>query len=418
MSEPPPPVPALPLGYAYDDSSQRPGIITAIGVISIIVGSLSIVGSGLSGLYGFGMMMVAQVSQAMATASANAPAPAATGPATSPTMDAGVEPPVDPAMGLDADARGVIVNVVAGLSNLNADRQKQLDTLLAYRGARVFAFANQPVTVKGVQARITKYGTMPSPDASKPGADFFLTAWGTVEIYDDHAVFRSEGSEPFSISAGQPALGAPMTRRQAADVIVTKVQGMASINEKQADALRELIASPAQNIIQDYASPGSEVTMAEVLDDGSLWVGFTNGDVDIDAAGKVTNSSQYSAGGGGAGWTGPTLNISRTATTVVMLEAMASMGLAVYLLVIGILTLRQSLRARMLHWVYVWIKIPLAIACAWAWAAVVESMSSGAAAPVAWIGAIAALGAGAYPVALIFALNTRSVKDYYATGKV
>jgi hypothetical protein len=97
------------------------------------------------------------------------------------------------------------------------------------------------------------------------------------------------------------------------------------------------------------------------------------------------------------------------------------MGLAVYLLVCGILTLRQSARARRLHLVYAFIKIPLSITAGVASAWVMRDMMSGfagaAGAPplqvTLFTGFVPVLLGCAYPVALLIALNLRWVREYY-----
>jgi len=79
--------------------------------------------------------------------------------------------------------------------------------------------------------------------------------------------------------------------------------------------------------------------------------------------------------------------------------------LAAYLLIIGIMTLRNSRRALRLHWVFVWLKIPLAevsgIGAVWTFRVVFGSAQEPPPAFSVVMGTVMAL---IYPVGLIFAL--------------
>jgi len=106
---------------------------------------------------------------------------------------------------------------------------------------------------------------------------------------------------------------------------------------------------------------------------------------------------------------------------------LAGLGLAIYLLVIGILVLRQSPRGRRLHLFYAVLKIPVTILGAaatwWLTTQFMEAMMAnmGPAAPPAgmmstgigiqqvFLGVIGLI----YPIALPIALQSRAVKDYY-----
>src|SRR2546423_13825817 len=55
------PMPVEPLAYTYDVGRRRPGIITAIGIISIILAAFSGLASLWSIFFSFGMYMVSQM---------------------------------------------------------------------------------------------------------------------------------------------------------------------------------------------------------------------------------------------------------------------------------------------------------------------------------------------------------------------
>lgn len=394
-SSPPPPIPAMPLAYAYE-TNQRPGIITAIGVISIVVGSLGIIGSGLSGLYGVGIMLMAQVSNAMANAGGQMST--ATG-----------DDVLDTSQGLaDADRAVVLAQVTKALS-LTPQRAEHLDSLLAQQGERIFAFAGQPITPEAVSSRVSKSGRHEEEER----ADYFVTGWGTVQVADDYAVFETEGSEPFYAYAEELALGGTKTLDEAADLVVKEVESLAQVNDAQKKGLKEFLSLPTQGLIEDFQDPASDVISASDSGNGSLLISFLNGHVILDAQGKVTSSAVSNV------TTAPirVFNVSNGSVALVLLEAVASLGLAIYLLVIGIMTLRQSLRARMLHLVYAWVKIPISVLFAVGWAWLIYGLfdsggGGGKDFAITFLCSFAAVSC-IYPLALLFLMNRKSVKDYY-----
>jgi len=124
-----------------------------------------------------------------------------------------------------------------------------------------------------------------------------------------------------------------------------------------------------------------------------------------------------------------TFNMNKPAMIVAIITGVLSCGLAIYLLVIGIMVMRDSLAGRKLHWIYVGLKIPLVIASAIATAvmwnsfgnAIAANATPGAPPPPAFMGSFMAIGAIfgsllglAYPVGLIFVLMSRTAKAYYS----
>src|ERR1700722_10705772 len=59
-------------GYPPGGPAPRPGILTAVGVVSIIVASISLLGSGFSALGGLGLFQVAKMTTTMSTSSSSA----------------------------------------------------------------------------------------------------------------------------------------------------------------------------------------------------------------------------------------------------------------------------------------------------------------------------------------------------------
>jgi hypothetical protein len=125
--------------------------------------------------------------------------------------------------------------------------------------------------------------------------------------------------------------------------------------------------------------------------------------------------------------------INPTAIRLALATSVVGLGLAILLLVAGIQLLRDSPNAVRMHWWYAILKIPLVIAATaasvWLWSSLMQSMfvpppgspATVAAPPTAplqsmmmhistLIGAAISL---TYPVALIFLLRTRTLRDYF-----
>ncbi len=123
-------------------------------------------------------------------------------------------------------------------------------------------------------------------------------------------------------------------------------------------------------------------------------------------------------------------NISRNVSILTIWESLASLGVAALLLIAGIRSLRDSPKTIRMHWIYVALKIPLVIVAAvgmwFTYTGMMSglsafSASTGAAPPPIFSGAImvvpvvfSALIAMAYPIALIFILQSRAVRTHFS----
>ena len=372
LPQPMPPIPVQPVGYAMPDVS-RPGLITAIGVISIIVGGLSLVASATQGLF---TLVLYSVSQASARAALVAQQPAPTTPAYA-----------EDGMADEAERR----TVLTGLSRAHPvlpPRQRQLDALLKEGGKEIFLFRGTQLTPQAVHSNVTESGRLFDDDAQGP--DFYVVGRGRIEVYDTHAVFYPDGGGE-TISASADAPGDAVQPPQ--DLDGDGIPGPAA-------AVPGVPASPIppSNV---YPSPGVS--------------GAPPG-----AVSPVPPPLPAAAP--------PTVN--PTAATLVALECGASFLLAVYLIIVGVITLRQSLLGRRLHLIYAWLKIPLAIAggaaAAWMFTSLTQSAAAanpqampapGIAAVWGTAAVIGVLVACIYPVALLIALSGKTARDYYDPAK-
>jgi hypothetical protein len=162
------------------------------------------------------------------------------------------------------------------------------------------------------------------------------------------------------------------------------------------------------------------VSLVQVQPDGSAAIRLGSGYLLLDARGQVQGSMSTLM---------PRLAIHPLSIALVIGESLASGALAVYLMVIAILTLRDSPRGRRFHQVFAAIKIPLAItggvAFAWLMTGMLSSLRAlnpgmGRGAPsadsiqtMATLGIVMAVVGLLYPVVLLFVLRSKPVKDYY-----
>ena len=391
----PPPMPVSPLGYDMAGGMQRgrPGIITAIGVMSIVVACLSGIFSLLGVFYAFGMFMVSKMPVPMPT---TLPTPGAVMSTTAPgggargggggaggatdsddgstsgvVTVAGVEvTSAESENALNEEQRQVVMTTFTRMSGLSDGRQKHLDLLLSVEGRRVMPVATSPaITMQKIRANVTDHGILPSAAGDGRGPNYFLVGTGRLECYDDHAVFRPDGS---------------------LDVVSAS-------------------ASAAGTSGDDGSSPGSGTPVRR--------------------RGAATPPVAFKT---------MTFRISPLAVVGSVLGELASAALAIYLLVIGVLVLRDVRAGRMLHWWYVAIKVPLVIVTALAWWVVWRDLSRSvsaffaanpmpgmpppAAMPFGAIGSVMAMWltifaviALAYPIALAVVLKSRTAREYYGS---
>jgi hypothetical protein len=160
--------------------------------------------------------------------------------------------------------------------------------------------------------------------------------------------------------------------------------------------------------------------MVQMQQDGTAIIRLGGGFVVVDAQGFVQSSMSTLM---------PRLAIHPLSIALVIGESFASAFLSIYLLVIAILTLRESPRGRRYHQIYAAIKIPLAVTGGVAFAWLMTGLLSSLRTLNPGIGAggftarsvqvmmtlgIAIAAAGLiYPVVLLIVLRLRTVREYY-----
>ena len=352
------PIPVAPLQWPDAPPVRRgkPGLVTAMGIVSIVVACLGGFASFVLTFVAIGMLAGSR-----APATWTPPAPpqqVVPTPGGASAVVGGL--PVDPSQSEDGvhdeTQRSMIIAGMTRARSLDEGRRKQLDLLLTVAGRSIFPFISPGTQPQTIRANVSDSGRLPSASAERKGPDYFIVGTGRVEVYDAHAIFRPDGS-PNVVS-------------------VTAPTGDGTNGNANAPGL-----PPAVINVPPPPPPA-----------------------------PIAN---------------PMANLNKTAATVSMIEAIVAMLLALYLLIIGIVTLRDSRAGGKLHWVYVALKIPLAIVMVVAYSMVASSVTSGTNTPAAagmagvaifWV-ILLGVAAFAYPLALIPVLLTKTVRKYYSPAR-
>src|SRR5688500_7986823 len=199
MSQAPPPVPTPvePITYgASSHGSGRPGIMTAIGLLSIVIGAFGILFNLGMGVTTFGVMIASQASRAFATVATPAPTQVVT------PNDANAITPRE---------RRAIINGLAQVRPLSPVQRRQLDAILMEAGRRMVFGSGPSLTPDVVAANISDHGRVA---ATKDGDehDYFILGRGRLELFDDRAVFiPQDGTETVVAEAPEPDEGDPLS---------------------------------------------------------------------------------------------------------------------------------------------------------------------------------------------------------------
>ncbi len=189
MSQPPspfdpPPIraEALPFGSQYDER-RRPGILTAVGVISIVIASFGLLAAagGLVQTFIMGTVL-SRVARGMTYVPSPTTSPDPTGSTSGAAIDESVA-------GMSASNRAMVLAEINKRRPLPQPRQEMLEKLLADVGEDAFPFAQSNYTPERIAGSISDAGKLPSADAQDDGNHYFVLANGRIEVADDHAVF-------------------------------------------------------------------------------------------------------------------------------------------------------------------------------------------------------------------------------------
>jgi hypothetical protein len=215
------------------------------------------------------------------------------------------------------------------------------------------------------------------------------------------------------------------------------------LNAAQESTLRSTLQSPAYSawVAPSSTVPGLTAQVKSVVvhqKDGSVTIQFVMAAVTLDAQGNVVGGPPVAPGGGTnpatmpAGATSVTLgaiSVSKGSCGTALAEAAISALLAIFLLVVAILSLRQSPGVGRLYLIYAVAKLICGILGAVAFAGIINSLSAGtdtsgyAQSMVTAFGGMARVALGVTVIGLVlpvvilltFTLN-RAVKAYFRTA--
>jgi type II secretory pathway pseudopilin PulG len=437
------PLAALPLDYPLPGQSHAalhrvPGMVVTIGIISIVVGTIGLGGGGLSSLYSGVIYLISQQSQHRQAMTQNLAQQrmAAMQQQQLQASSGQASPMVDP-RGFPSETRHMITNVLAARQWMDPARRHQLDLLLAKAGQDIFPV--QPLTPASIAQAISDSGTLPNPDVNSPapGPTFFVISAGRIEVAKERAVFRPSDSTqetirvvdaPAPLQTATPLapfatpLIPPNPTEVAAAMQSVERQVGTSLTAPQRATIKAELSAPGGILAAAKASnmPGWTNMVCHPYASGDVLIvtAFGSSSINVQPSGVVRYRRIHGLN------QGPNLQfrVSIPACGIVFCEGIFSIFLSIYLLIIGILTLRQSPRGAMLHLIYALLKIPAALLCAagWYWIAqsIFQNGSNNAAASVMAVSTtviVVLTGVSLlYPIALLIVLNTLTLRAYYS----
>jgi len=421
------PIPVQALPYSIPVQYGRPGIITAIGVICIVVACLSGITSFATGVYSSLFYMMSKMSTMVAQQSVAANATRAVAPQTA----------APPGKMSPSDV-GVALNSLQIKLQLDAAHVRELDRLLRLHGREIIEDDDAALTSASVNNAVSasqpQVGNSPArfktnrgtvliyPDRTK-----FTSADGSVKIAtsvkhqsDQRSFFSTSSSTSYSF---QTSNGAALSPAQVASVVAAVTAINSTLNPSQLASLQTELAKPNQMLVMPAtAVPGGRPVISSYAPPGgnAVIMFATGSQLVLGPGGQVISSGPPAF---------PKFKVSGALVVILVAEAILSVALAIYLLIVGIQVFRASFRAPRLLSIYAWLKIPLALVAGVGLAMLGYQFTSGitnmaqfrGATPntagislgfIFWGCVIAGLGL-ALPIGLLIALRSRTVKDYY-----
>jgi hypothetical protein len=423
------PVPAQALAYSTPLPYYRPGIVTAIGVMAIVVGCLSLFANFSTGMGAWGLMMVSRISTTMSRSAA--------------ARSSASPPPTAPATPLSVGEVGVAVNTLSPMLALDGPHDRELNRMLRLHGREIFG-NDEDTPLTGAQVRQAVTLSRKMSRSGSPAAQF-ITAQGKVDVFAGHAVFTSTDGTIIDSSARDHSDSTQATAHAATRMQVTTLVGPGGVsvtsvsktltpaqvrsivsavkaaaksplNPAQVKAVQAELSKPNQLLVT--AGRAAPVPAVVSQPGGNVTVYFNTGNtLVLGPAGQVVSSGPPPM---------PKFNVNTGLALLVMIEAILSAALAIYLIVVGIIVLRGSFHAPRLLRIYGWTKIVLAIVAGVGMGTMMYQFYSGmsnmpgvagSGASLGPIGAIYGIVLGllglAFPIGVLIALRSRTVQSYF-----
>lgn len=396
----------------------RPGALGIVAGAAIAVAVLSMLASLLSGGYAVGVYASSRF-RVNALLRHAPPALPASLPQQPVRMSAPVTTPVGP-RGMEPPRREKFIAALQQRIQLSPEQSRQLDALLADAGQEIFPLAGSPDEAVGqIGDRCGRLATT-ALDASP---FYFENSAGRVEVYADRALFyRANSPSIVRASSGRRLNlgGRPMLLEADVHSLIDLAQQSSggALNDAQVTTLRQLLSDPQQNLVALSSGAAGEaigLNSATVRHDGYAIVSFAGGPLLLGPRGDVI--LQGDAAGIPA--------VNPWACGLVVAEAIASILLAVLLLIAGVrLRRRPHLKLRPFH-TYGILKVILAVgggaAMGWMIASYLDAAgpAPGGAADSRTVesvivGALFAAAGCAFPIFVEVVLQRRSVREFQA----
>jgi hypothetical protein len=393
---------------------SRPGILTAVGVGSIIIASISLI-VDCGGLTFANLVSKLTVGATQSSALNSAPPPLA-------SPAAGAE--YVAADGLSAEQRKIVIAGLVQARAISDVRQRQVDGLLADVGQQVIQLSADNLTTDRVAAYVTEVRSIPSGSGGPPD-DLFILGSGRLQVSDESAVFFA-GDSPSGIrSHGGSYTDASGTHLASGQVaaVVDRVQSLCAkgqgMNEPQWKSLEAELESPSQSLIAaspSVAEAAAQVQSVQAFGDGTIAVTMNGGSMSFGPTGQmipgVMAISQTK-------WAPPV--VARRDTSLLVLDAVLSLAAAGYLMACGIVLLRNSAVSRWMMLGYAIGKILLGVLSCYSIYHVALGLSArspdSASTAFAWMMIVGVAGF-AFPVLLLIVMNLRSVREFLSAPTV
>jgi hypothetical protein len=419
-------------------ADSRPGVLTALGIISIVVGVITLlVNGGMAVVSGYGYLMISdRQGTAAATASPTVSATPAAAIVPVPPNLAAYTGDCVAAEGLRRPARRAVIDALQAKRGmaLSPDRFAMLDRLLAEAGALAF----------GSDGRLAGELHDTGTKADSSPAMRITNAQGLVEVDYNTATFTPAGDNKPSVRVIRNVVMTPDSRRFAAVAMadaleaartaargnINAIQGAVALDELRRAAVRDWPDGRFEPIPIGEVCPGRNGTVGLTVGDRSIWIFADGRTVDRRAnpaePDPVTGMPMAAVPNPGMSRpktpaaAGPAIDMASVAL-VKTVEAVIGLVLAVVVLAAGIRLLNNSPSALSQHALYAVLKVGLFAATLATWNAglnqLVGPLGRASLSPAdqaaRQIGVLVGMMAQfAYPVAIMCLLSNGGIRRY------
>ena len=406
-------------GHYYPTQIGRPAVLTVVGVVSIIIASVSMLAD--FGSLGFSNIVLA-ISGRGAAAGTAFNSPTFNPPATAHAASGEYVPPE----GLSADQRRIVIIGLGQVRPISEPRQKQLDGLLADVGRNVIRLSPDSLTTDRVVSYVTDARDMPSGSGGAAD-DMFTLGSGRLQISDTEAVFFPDNSpSPIRSGGGSYTDSSGLSHLASAQIaaVVDRAKSLCSqtILDTQVSALEAELEAPSQNLITPSASvaeAAAQVTSVQALGDGTIAITTTGTTISIGPNGQVMQGLMPASAMNGPWGKGPI--VQRRDATMLMLDAVLSFAAAGFLLACGIVLLRNRPMARWMYYAYGVGKILLVVLSCYAVYSVALQLAKQSpdaqSTAMAWM-LITALPGAIFPVVVLVVMSLRMTREFLGVETV